>query len=54
MGQADVSLSKMKHVAGRVLQPGVDIVLAVDVPGHRDDEFGFGFDVRILVAGVDG
>jgi hypothetical protein len=48
MSQTNVSLSEVQHVAGRILQPGVDIILTVVVPCDRDDELGLGFDIRFF------
>jgi hypothetical protein len=48
MSQTNVFLSEVYHVAGWILQPGVYIVSTVVVPCNRDDELGFGFDIRFF------
>ncbi|UCG07646.1 MAG: hypothetical protein JSV83_03060, partial [Desulfobacterales bacterium] len=53
MSQTNVLLSEVQYVTGWIPQPGVYIVLTVVTPCYRDDELGFGFDIRFFDIRID-
>ena len=53
MRHPHISLSEVDHVAGWILQPGVNIISTVVAPGNRDDELGFGFNISFFDTRVD-